>query len=434
MDFSEIIPGLSRKDLYMYMTPENPDWTSDSLRAEMIVHCDGKKFSLPLSDPRELSYLASSFHHFVGGQSLVLSWCAKDIFSFLKGRTSIALELRGNIHDLNIVSSYFGYPKERPASFKEALGLLRKASGEAGWKDFRKFYEKVYSPLVSEVVPSMETCCLVDNRKKRCVYPSYVLEGQANGRLKTAKSGQSSYNPHSLGPDERRSIRPSGYDQSFVCFDFRNMEVCVLRWLSSDEALGRIIDSGSDPYREIWRIMAGSEPSDSQRLLCKSVFLPVVFGLGRFSLAKKIGVSEKVAGSIIDRLVKSFPVAFEWVGKQADLEGGVALDVFGRRRVFEDGETYKARNFCIQSPASMVCLRKLVSLHEGLSGAAEICFHVHDGYCLVCDRSSVEEVANLGLSILEAEDELFPGLSLRATCKFGPDLDNLQTLRKAQFS
>lgn len=434
MDFSEIIPSLSGKDLYMYMTQENPDWMSDESRAEMVVHCGGKKFSLPLSDSRESSYLASSLHHFVGGETLFLSWHSKDIFSFLKGKTGILPEFGGNIHDLYVTSSYFGYPKNKPESFRDALAVLKRASGEPGWRQFRKFCEKVYRPLISEVIPGMETCCLVDNRRRRCVYPSYVVEGQANGRLKTARSGPSSYNPHSLGPEERRNIRPSGYDQSFVYFDFRNMEVCALRWLSSDDALGSIIDSGADPYREIWRMISGEEPSDAQRGLCKSIFLPVIFGLGRPSLAKKIGVSEKVAGLIIDRLVKSFPVAFDWVSSQADLDEDVAVDAFGRRRVFEKGESYKARNFCVQSPASMVCLRKLVSLHESLEGSARICFHVHDGYCLVCDRSSVEEVAAAGLAALQSEDDLFPGLKLRASCKFGPDLDNLQTLRKAKLT
>jgi len=416
------------------MTQENPDWTSDDSRAEMVIHCDGKKFVLPLSDTKEVPYLASSLHHFIGEDSLVLSWCAKDIFSFLKGRTGIPLEFKGNIFDLSVICSYFGYPRERPSSFKDALSILKLASCDQGWKNFRRLYDSVYRPLISDVLPSMETCCLVDNRKRRCVYPSYVLEGQANGRLKAVRSGPSSYNPHSLGPEERRNIRPAGYDQSFVYFDFRNMEVCALRWLSGDDGLGAIIDSGSDPYKEIWRIISGSEPSESQRAVCKSVFLPVVFGLGRSSLSKKIGVSEKVAGLIIDRLVKSFPVAFEWVDVQADFEGDSAVDVLGRRRSFGSSESYKARNFCVQAPASMICLSKLVSLHEGLSGSANICFHVHDGYCLVCDRSSVEEVADRGLSILQSEDRLFPGLSLRASCKFGPDLDNLQTLRKVQLS
>lgn len=148
MDFSEIIPGLSGKDLYMYMTQENPDWTLDDSRAEMVIHCDGKKFVLPLSDSREVPYLASSLHHFIGEDSVVLSWCAKDIFSFLRGRTGIPLEFKGNIFDLSVISSYFGYPRDRPASFKDALLLLKRASGEPGWKDFRRFYDKVYKPLM----------------------------------------------------------------------------------------------------------------------------------------------------------------------------------------------------------------------------------------------------------------------------------------------
>lgn len=416
------------------MTPENPDWISDDSRVDMVIHSGGRKFSLPLSDPRESSYLASGLHHFIDSDSLVLSWSAKDIYSFLKGRTGIPLEFRGNIYDLQIICSYFGYDKDRPETFRDALGIMKRAVSESGWASFKKFHDSVYKPLFSEVIPAMETFCLVDNRLRRLVHPAYVIEGQVNGRLKAFKNGRLSYNPHTLGAPERSSLRPSGYDQSFVNFDFRNMEVCVLRWLSGDENLARIIDSGFDPYREIWRMVSGQEPSDSQRIICKNMFLPVVFGMGPPSLSRKIGVSEKVSRRIIDSFVNSFPAAFDWVARQSDLDSGTALDVFGRRRVFADGEFYKSRNFCIQSPASMICLRKLVTLHAAVSGIADVCFHVHDGYCLVCDRSSVDRVVDVGTESLESEDDLFPGLQLRVSCKFGPDLENLETPRKEKIS
>jgi hypothetical protein len=430
MEFSEIIPGLFGKDIYIYMTPENPDWISDDSRAEMIIHCKGSKFSLSLSDSEEATYLASSIHHFISPESLILSWSAKDIFSFLKGVTGIPLELGSNIYDLQIICSYFGYPKERPANFKDALGLLRKAYGEPRWKDFKKFYEAVYKPLFSRVVPSMETCPLVDNRRRMRVYPSYVIEGQANGRLKALKTRKESYNPHTLGPDEKRNMRPTGYDDTFVHFDFKNMEVCVLQWLSGDDLLGNILSSGNDPYKEIWRIVSGSEPSDNQRALCKGVFLPVIFGLGKRGLSKKLCVSEKVAGTIIDRLVKSFSAAFDWVEGQSKFVGDTAVDAFGRKRKFEPDDVYKSRNFFIQSPASMICLRKLVRLHDDLSGLARLCFHVHDGYYAICEKSKVDEVSEAGIASLESDEEMFPGLELGTSCSSGQNLHDLQPTKR----
>jgi hypothetical protein len=432
--FSEIIPSLSGKDLYIYITPENPDWASDDSQVDMIIHSGGKKFSLPLFDAQESSRLVSGLHHFINSESLVLSWSAKDIYSFLKGRTGIPLEFRGNIYDLQIICSYFGYPKNRPETFRDAVSIIKKAFAEPEWILFKKFHNEVYKPLFSEVVPSMETVCLVDNKRRILVHPSYVIDGQANGRLKAFKNGRASYNPHTMGFSEKSSLKPSRYDQSFVYFDFRNMEVCVLSWLSGDKNLAKIINSGSDPYREIWKIISGENPTDSQRLVCKNMFLPVVFGLGASSLSKKIGVSEKISKKIIDSFVKSFPTAFDWINRQSNLDSCMALDVFGRKRIFNQGEFYKSRNFFIQSPASMICLKKLVSLYMSLSEMADICFHVHDGYCLVCDRSSIDRVIDIGSEILESEDDLFPGLHLRVSCKFGLNLENLETPRKEKVS
>lgn len=426
MDFSTTVTGMAGKDFYLYLTSENPDWTLDGDGVGLCIHHSGKRVVLPMSDPTEVSYLVSSMHHFVADEAVVLSWRAKDVFSFLKGRTGIPLELPGRLYDLHVVCSYFGYGLERPESFKDALSVLRRALSEPTWPRFKEFYDSVHLPLMSRVLPDIETSCLVNLASRSCVYPSYVLEGQVNGRLKTCINGPNSYNPHSLGPKEKARLRPPGYDAGFVCFDFRNMEVNVLRWLSGDDRLGEIIDSGLDPYREIWRIIAREEPTDAKRELCKNTFLPVVFGQGVASLAKRLKISEKVAGFVIDRLVKAFPVAFEWVDSQSVGGDGFATDAFGRRRHLARGEEYKVRNFCVQSPASMVCLKKLVDLHECLPDSAGVCFHVHDGYCVVCDRSDFETVAGIGTSCLESEDEMFPGLALKTSCNAGPNLNNLE--------
>lgn len=429
-DFADILPKLKGKDIYFYLNKENPDWSSPNSKTELVIHFDGKKVSLSLDDSKNLSYLASSLYHFIDSNNILLSWSAKDIFSFIKGKTDISLEILANIYDINIINSYFALNQQKPESFKSAIKLLKTVLTNSDWKKFNNIYNQVYVPLFSKVLPDIETNCLIDNSKRKCVYPFYVIEGQANGRLKTLKINSASYNPHSLGPMEKNNIRPKDYDQVFVCFDYKNMEVNVLQWLSSDKELAKILATNKDLYKEIWRKITKQEPTEAHRALCKNIFLPVVFGLGKANLSKKLGVSEKIASKLIDSFYKTFPVAFDWVSSQSANGNNMAIDFFGRRRIFEEKDMYKIRNFCIQSPASLICLKKLICLHESLSGHATVCFHIHDGYYVLCKKSEVNFIAELGRKILESEDELFPNLKLKITCHYGNNLSDLKILMK----
>jgi hypothetical protein len=122
------------------------------------------------------------------------------------------------------------------------------------------------------------------------------------------------------------------------------------------------------------------------------------------------------------------------VNSQSVDSNNTATDAFGRKRKFEDQKQYKIKNFCIQSPASMICLKKLVRLHEVFASKASICFHVHDGYCVLCNKNEVNSVYELGTSVLEEEDPMFPGLDLKTTCKFGHSLNDMQNIIKgAQY-
>lgn len=428
--FSEILPRIKGEDVYLHLSKENPDWQNQDQEVSLLIHFGSKRVTLPLGDPAELNYLVSSLYHFLDADRLVLAWGAKDVFSYLKGRTEMALEVHNHIYDLSLISSYLGASDSRPENFRDAVSLLKRLMTDPLWKKFSPYYSAVHVPMFSVVLPEIETGCIVDNRRKKCVYPTYVMEGQANGRLKAFKVNSSSYNPHSIGKEERASLRPRGYDEAFVCFDYRNMEVAVLQWLSGDPALASILSSGEDLYKEIWRRITRQEASDSHRKLCKDIFLPVVFGQGKASLAQKLAVSEEFSAKLIYSLVSTFPVAFNWVDAQLPDSNNTATDVFGRRRAFDEQKLYKIKNFCIQSPASMICLRKLVKLHEALAGKASIGFHVHDGYCVLCEKKDLSSICELGMKVLEEEDEMFPGLVLKTTCKFGQNLNDLETFTK----
>ena len=431
MQIANILSELKGKDFYLYIDKNHPDWTKDD--CNLVICYENKKATIPLNDVESLSRFVSCFYSFLDPKSFLISWNAKNVFSYLQAKTEISFELPNVIYDLYVLCSYFSISQERPNDFKSSLCLLRQIVSDPDWIKFKNLYNQVYMPLFSKVLPSIENTCLVDNEKKKCVYSNYVVEGQANGRLKTLKIPRDcSYNPHSLGEYEKNNLRPKEYEENFIYFDFKNMEASVLQWLSKDEELGKILNSKKDLYKEIWAKITKQEANDSQRTLCKNVFLPIVFGQGKYSLSKKLGISEEIAEKLIYSFNKAFPVAFAWVESQVPDSNNLATDYFGRRRKFENDDFYKAKNFCIQSPASLICLRKLVRLHEVLHEKSKICFHVHDGYCVLSKKNDINPICRLGKQVLEEEDPMFPGLHLKVTCQYGYNLNKLENYKKGE--
>jgi hypothetical protein len=83
-EFAEVLPQLKGKDIYMYLSKDNPDWVDLDVDVELVLHYGGKKASLSLADNESASYLASSLYHFIDEESLVICWGVKDLFTYLK--------------------------------------------------------------------------------------------------------------------------------------------------------------------------------------------------------------------------------------------------------------------------------------------------------------------------------------------------------------
>jgi len=291
-------------------------------------------------------------------------------------------------------------------------------------------YSEVYYPLIIDVVPSMETEGLAHRGDIfDRVYSYYELEGQINGRSKTLKVLKKSFMPHSLSPKDKKFLYPIDDDRFFMQFDFCNMEVSVLQWLSNDPVLGKILKGKKDVYEQIWYKSTGLNDEDA-RNKAKSTFLPVVYGLGAKGLAKRLEMREDLSAWIIDKYYKTFPKAFQWIRQQSINEEGWAIDYFGRKRKFEDGSLYKSRNFLVQAPANIICLKKLVNLWNSTKNFAKLAFHVHDGFCILVRSTEWKKVFLLGKEALESEDDLFPGLFLKTACEAGTNLNKLSSISK----
>ena len=421
LEIAEILDSVG-SDVFFHFDEGHVDWTSDK-KASLIIQSNGKKSCIELTDSKTIEEIGASISYYFKDCNLY-SWNLKNIISFFKKKASLNLKFESQVYDLYILCSYFSISLKKPKRTQDAVLIVDHLKKTSGWEDFVNFYEKIYTPLIYEVIPEIETNPLVDLKNKNFAHCYYELEGQANGRMKTLKISPNSYMPHSMSEEDKENLSLPDPDDVFLVFDYKHMEVSVLEWLTKDEGLSEILSEDRDLYSSVWENLTKTDADESQRSLCKKIFLPVVFGLRPKSLSRKIGLSEKNASKLIYKLIDTFPVAFSWVEAQRVDSNNFATDFFGRRRSFLENEFYKIRNCCVQSPSNMICLKKLVDLHGSLRDA-KLRFHVHDGYVVSCRKRDMNSVYEDVKFILEKDDEMFPNLKLKVSCKYGKNLNNL---------
>jgi uncharacterized protein YlxP (DUF503 family) len=426
-EIAEVLESIKYKEVFFHFEEDIVDWTDDDKPVNLVMKFDGKKTTISLCNLYDIENLAASFYYYAN-KSKLISWNVKNFFSFFKKKSSIDIDTN-IIYDLYVIFSYFSLPINKPSSLKEATSVISKIQKTEQWSKFEKYYENVYWPLISKVIPDIETNGLVDVANRKIVYSYYEIEGQINGRLKTLKCLKDCFLPHSMGEANKKNIRLQNDDQVFIYLDYKHMEVSILEWITKDPNLSKIVNSQDDLYESIWLMLTGQAANPNQRQICKNIFLPILFGQKSQSLSERIGIDEKNAKKLIYKLRQSFPVAFSWIDSQDADSNNISVDIFGRRRKFANQDLYKIKNFCIQSPSNMVCLRKLVKLHESIKNDAKICMHIHDGYVLSCHKSKMKEITKIAKQSLEQEEDMFPGLKLKVACKYGENLNNLEEIK-----
>ena len=430
---TEIIESLDEvagQHIFLTCEPENPDFTDPRRPSKLVVMAKGLRFDIPLPENRKecIEFISGINASLYQKRIITLSWKIKGFLSYVRARTHGNWQINGSLVDLHILEAFSGEQGECPKNFKDAYSRLSRITQSVTWQRVGKVYQEVYLPLLTRVIPKMESLGLNDVISRRPVYPCYELEGQVNGRMKCLKAFAHAFNPHGLDEVAKANLRPIGYDKVFMLFDYKHMEVAVLQWLSGDKTLKEILNSGEDVYKNIWERITNIPCTEAGRSHCKSVFLPVVYGQSGSSVAKKLGIKDEAGKMLVANINRFFPKAMSWIQEQQETfdANSFATDYFGRRRRFEE-QQYKIRNFVVQAPASIICLHKLVRLHDVIQENSEIVFHIHDGYGIVTHKSNTK-VADIVIKTLEAKESFYPGLRLRVSGSQGESLSSLKPI------
>lgn len=424
---AELLEGAD--SAFIRTEPEVPDFTV-SRPFRVIISGLRQKVELEVS-PNNIRSIIGLFDATIFNKEVLgrlYAWNLKSLSTYFHYFVPRFVIPTNTLVDLKLLESFLGIRKNRPENLVEAINRTKIAARHKHWQ---RLYKPLHLPLSLRVLPSIETTPLLNDEARRPEYPYYEVEGQTNGRMNCMKKFATSYLPHNLGPDTRKVLKPKGYNMRFLSADYRHCEVTVLQWLTGDEKLKEILESGADLHRKIYEVVT-KDPcdTDKKRDLSKLMFLPVMFGCGPTTLASILKVGEGTGKELHDRIRSNFSTAMNWmleIQKRASV--GPVEDYFGRCRKFAEGESYKARNFCVQGVAATACQEKLVELYKALNGeSAYIAFSVHDGYCVVCSTDKARQTYQITKDVLESESKFCPGLKMKVQIKFGARLDQMKEL------
>jgi DNA polymerase I-like protein with 3'-5' exonuclease and polymerase domains len=350
----------------------------------------------------------------------------KTLFTLFRRLNNKLLNL-ANVFDLGWYESYYNKPDSTGNKVLQVKYLK-------GWLDNPaelNTYLTVFSKLIVSTLPAIESNGLINSNLGLLVFPNFVVEGQANGRLSCICEYKRCYNPHSLSEEEKGELHLPQAGELFIWFDYNNMEVSVLAELADDENLKDIITNHpKEVYEKIFEAATGSMSTDARKL-AKQMFLPCIYGQGANGLAKSLDISVDQAAIYLHNLRTKFAKSFNFVEtaqKEADEVQRIS-DRFGRVRTFEQGEAFKARNFAIQAPSALLCLEALVNLQNLAGSNFKVIFTVHDGYCIAGEKHHLEEAYRTAKAVLEKPSKFLP-VKLNVSAKLGKSLAKMTSIGK----
>jgi len=429
----DLFSSISNQSVFVLFNPAVFDFTDKNSQKEIQIYLqDGRNVNIALTE-QNTPFIASILKLSIFSKGMkILVWDWKNIATYILAKTNKNYIVDGVIIDLKILESYVGRKLKPPKSLNEALIRLKDLVSSGLWKEIEPIYKNLHLPLSTFTIPRLETTALIDVLTGKKVYAHYEIDGQENGRLRCSQEFNEGFVPHAMRPLVKENLKPRSFEELFLVFDFRAMEVFMLSWLSQDPLLKELTEQ-PDIYFSLYSKLIGSEPQKKDdRELIKKMFLPVIYGQSSYMLGQRCNIPKEAADSIVDRINSLFPTALAWIKNQQKQlqELGYSKDIFGKRRTFDEGKEYLVRNFCIQSPAAVVCLEKLNQLYFAFKNKTDIAFTVHDGYAVYANKENWKDIFKIGQEVLSSESELCPKLRLKVTCRGGRNLNDLKTLNK----
>lgn len=411
--------------VYVHVTPPVWDITAKSEGEICISDAENRGFKMLVTmETAPFIFAALKNSIFAAGRR-VIGWDLKPMFSWFK-RHLKQIDLPAcTLVDLRPMEHFCGIKLNKPGSYDEAWLRFQTLAQQDNWKQLTFMWNKVMLPLTTQVIPAIENVGVLDLERESKVHPFYEIEAQENGRLSCSGIFQWGFKADGIDENLGKRLIPNDRDDVFLYFDFLSLEPTVLQWLSEDEVLAEVLESGN-AYERIFELVSQVKDHPKAKEVGKKIFLPTIYGSSAATLSAKLKWSERTTQTVINRLRETFAKAFCYVESfQEAAKSGIVRDRFGRKRQFSDAY-YKALNFSVSSPATAICLERLVALHR--LNVSPVLMSIHDGFVVSAPAKRILDVKVAVKECLESESSLAPGLKLKVACKGGRYYKDMQSL------
>ncbi|MBA3583357.1 MAG: DNA polymerase I [Gemmatimonadetes bacterium] len=250
------------------------------------------------------------------------------------------------------------------------------------------------------------------------LHSSFNQTVAASGRLSSSEPNLQNVPVRTpLGREIRRGFVPSMPGWVLLVSDYSQIELRILAHLSRDANLVEAFRSGHDIHRQTAALVFGLSPegvTPALRTRAKEVNFGVVYGMGAFGLARRLGIPREEAAAFIEGYFARFPdvkrFQEETIEKAREL--GYVTTLLGRRRYLPE---IRSRNFNVRAFAERVAINSpiqgtaadlikiaMIRIHERLAGnglPARMLLTVHDELVF-----EVEETAARDLGALVREE------------------------------
>lgn len=213
-----------------------------------------------------------------------------------------------------------------------------------------------------------------------------------------------------------------------VIGDYSQQEFGNSAYISGDKEMIRIFNSGKDVYIQTAKTMYDKDitKADPMRKRMKAVVLGTDYGMSKYGLARKEGISIDEAEATIQKFMKAFPEYARWMKKQMEKET-CTYTVLGRRAYLNKYSNQCPRNALNNPPQGTggdqlkQCIAEVTNdLLPGIRkfGEGGIVAIPHDEIVLDVPKDFAEQAASILKEIMVGvANRMCPGMKFRAEPK-----------------
>lgn len=352
------------------------------------------------------------------------------IFSYGNTLSKRIIELQTAIFDEVGYEFNLNSPKQLGVALFEKLGLPCKKKTKSGYSTNAEVLEEL-KPLHPAVEHLLEYRTLTKLKSTYCDGLTAVVadDGRIHSTLnqtetRTGRISSSEPNLQNIpvrrpeGRELRRFFKAKdGF--TLIDADYSQIELRVLAHIANDSNMINAFLSDTDIHTltasQVFN-MPITMVTPQMRSSAKAVNFGIVYGIGAYSLAKDIGVTNKEAAAYIKGYLATYPEVDSYMHRVVETakEQGYAETVFGRRRLLPElkstngmmrafGERV-ARNMPIQGTAADIIKIAMIRVFERLKKElpeANLIMQVHDELIV----ETPEEKAEIAAKILKEEME-----------------------------